>query len=265
MTAAGLAVCASTPDQAEQALALATRLDLPLLSAATAAVDCTSFSALMMVTDQGPLLQQTGRNAPGPVQIDFGGKAMRHRRRGGHNELLGKAVGIGRKSGLHVIDATAGLGRDAFVLADLGCQVVLCEREPILVAMLQSALERAASSADAWLCEVTARMRLQPGDVLQQPVASLHGADIVYLDPMFPRRDKAAAVKKEMALFQRILPATCDLVDGAALFDWAASLEPARIVIKRPRKAATLTDRPPSHALSGKAVRYDVYVLKAIA
>ena len=92
----------------------------------------------------------------------FGRKAMRHRRRGGHNELLGKAVGVGRKPSLYIIDATAGLGRDAFVLADLGCRVALREREPILVAMLQSALQRAQSSADDWIAQVTARMHLLP-------------------------------------------------------------------------------------------------------
>ena len=76
---------------------------------------------------------------------------MRHRRRGGQNELLGKAVGVGKKPALAVLDATAGLGRDSFVLADLGCSVTLAEREPVVLALLADGLERArrAGTADA--------------------------------------------------------------------------------------------------------------------
>ncbi|MEP1472760.1 MAG: class I SAM-dependent methyltransferase [Halieaceae bacterium] len=260
-----LAIYAEAPELSDQALELSKQLGLPLVSGAAKAVDCADAQVVLSVTEHGLLLRETGRNAPGPVAIEFGSKAMRHRRRGGHNELLGKAVGVGRKPTLKVIDATAGLGRDAFVLADLGCRVVLCEREPILVAMLQSALHRAQFSADDWLAEVTARMQLLPGDMLSQPSENLQGADVIYLDPMFPKRDKQAAVKKEMALFQRILPAIDDRVAGASLFDRAMSLEPARVVVKRPRKAPTLTSAVPSHVVQGKAVRYDVYVLKALS
>ena len=260
-----LAVCASSQEHSDQALELAGRLDLPLVPVSSSASECDYAQVLLSVTNDGLLLQETGRNAPGPVAIDFGGNAMRHRRRGGHNELLGKAVGINRKSSLTVIDATAGLGRDAFVLADLGCRLVLCEREPILVAMLQSALACAQSSEDDWIAEVTARMQLLPGDVLSQPRENLLEADVIYLDPMFPKRDKQAAVKKEMALFQRILPPDDDPEMGSTLFDLAISLAPARVVVKRPRKAPTLTSALPSHALQGKAVRYDVYVLRALS
>ena len=260
-----LALCADSPGHFDEALELSNRLGLPLVPEPGPAVDSIDVQFVLSVTNDGLLLQETGRNAPGPVGIAFGSKAMRHRRRGGHNELLGKAVGIGRKPTLSVIDATAGLGRDAFVLADLGCRVLLCEREPILVAMLQSALQRAQSSADEWIAAVTMRMQLLPGDVLSQPTESLQGADVIYLDPMFPKRDKQAAVKKEMALFQRILPAIDDPQASASLFERAISLAPARVVVKRPRKAPTLTSAMPSHAVQGKAVRYDVYVLRALS
>jgi 16S rRNA (guanine1516-N2)-methyltransferase len=42
-----------------------------------------------------------------------------------------------------VIDGTAGLGKDAFVLAGLGCKVTLVERHPVVVALLADGLARA--------------------------------------------------------------------------------------------------------------------------
>ena len=244
---------------------LSARLALPLLPPGTAPMHCVDFPALLVVADGGLALQQTGRGAPGPVTVDFDSNAMRHRRRGGHNELLGKAVGGGRRSDLQVIDGTAGLGRDAFILADLGCKVTLCEREPVLAALLESALARAAASQDAWLKEVTGRMVLREGEATRQTRNTLPEADVVYLDPMFPTRGKNAAVKKEMALFQQILPMSAETSGGPALLDWALSLAPARVVVKRPRKAPALDTRQPSHAINGKSVRFDVYVQRGLA
>lgn len=263
-TGDGLAVCAQSPVELALAEQLSARLALPLLPEETSPEACEGYRAMLIVTADGLVLQQTGRKAPGPVSVDFGGSAMRHRRRGGHNELLGKAVGVGRKPSLHVVDGTAGLGRDAFVLADLGCHVVLCEREPVLAVMLESALARAIASPDEWLSGVARRMSLLEGDATRQAPDTLPRTDVVYLDPMFPHRDKQAAVKKEMALFQHILPATADDRDNPALLDWALSLAPARVVVKRARKAPTLDQRQPSHVISGKSVRFDVYVQRGL-
>ena len=86
--------------------------------------------------------------------------------------------------------------------------------------------------------------------------------DVIYLDPMFPGRDKSAAVKKEMALFQRLLEGTVD--DAAELLTWALEQPVSRVVIKRPLRAAELGGRAASHCIRGKAVRYDVHVLKKL-
>ena len=39
-----------------------------------------------------------------------------------------------------MVDATAGLGVDAIELLRVGSEVMLCEREPVIAAMLQAAL-----------------------------------------------------------------------------------------------------------------------------
>lgn len=254
---------AATAADEDSAARLALRLDLPRLPTGTDAVFCTSATTLVIVRGPSLSLQQTGRGAPGPVIADFGGASMRHRSRSGTSELLGKAVGRGKKSPLRILDATAGLGRDAFVLADLGCEVDLCEREPVVVELLRAGLD-IARGGDPWLAGVVQRMRLYPGDARHNATTRVPGVDVIYLDPMFPARGKSAAVKKEMALFQRLLERATDPQDAQELLLWALRQDVARIVVKRPAKAPQLAGRVPTHSVSGKSVRYDVYVQRKL-
>lgn len=258
---ATFALLASAATDSRAAAALAERLGVSQVHGAPAEV--AGFDALLLLDGDTLALQQTGPRAPGPVAVDFGSAAMRHRRKGGQNELLGRAVGVGRKPRLGVLDATAGLGRDSFVLADLGCTVLLCERVPVLAALLEYGLARARRDADPWLAATSARMRLRSGDARGLAPVELAAIDTIYLDPMFPPRGKSAAVKKDMALFQRLLEVEGDEADSAQLLLWALAQGVARVVVKRPLKAPCLAGRKPSHQLRGKAVRFDVYVLSA--
>jgi len=182
---------------------------------------------------------------------------MRHRRRAGHNELLGRAVGVLRDRRPRVLDATAGLGQDAFVLADLGCEVILCERNPVVASLLCSGMRVAAASGDEWLSGILGRMTLRPGDARAQ--AAGEPLDVIYLDPMFPARGKSAAVRKEMVLLQGLLAAGDTAADAEALLHWALAQGVRRVVVKRPTRAPHLAQLRPSHAIRGRAVRFDVY------
>jgi 16S rRNA (guanine1516-N2)-methyltransferase len=256
----GLALQAATTADEVCAVQLAHRLSLPLLTTGIDLAHFTLARAVLVVSGQSLYLQQTGRRAPGPVVVDFGSAGMRHRSRSGTSELLGKAVGHGRKTSLRILDATAGLGRDAFVLADLGCEVVMCEREPVILEMLRCGLQSATSSSDIWLSGVVQRMRLCSQDARHISAEEVQGMDVIYLDPMFPQRAKSAAVKKEMALFQLLLECSVDPQDADALLVWALEQNTARVVVKRPSKAPNLATLKPSHCIEGKSVRYDVYV-----
>ena len=256
-----VAVLADSAADELAAAALANDLQLPLCDTAIQPRKCVTFQALLICSAQKLALQQTGWPAPGPVSVEFGSAAMRHRRRGGHNELLGKAIGLSKKPHMHVLDTTAGLGRDSFILADLGCEVTLCERNEIVARMLASGLLGAALAADPWLKSVLQRMELHVGDARTLDVKALDGVDVIYLDPMFPDRDKRAKVKKEMALFHQLLGAGDD---ADQLLLWALGQDVARVVVKRPPKAPELGHRKSSHTISGKAVRYDVYVLRGL-
>lgn len=259
-----LALLAATTADSALATDLARRLELPLVAVGTRPESCITANALLIVEGELRRLQRTGRGAPGPVIVDFGSAELRHRRRGGARELLAKAVGQGKKAALRVLDATAGLGTDAFVLADLGCEVTLCEREPVVAELLRSGLHVAATSGAPWLMDTVQRMSLVPGDARALSREQLRDVDVIYLDPMFPARRKSAAVRKEMALFHTLLADAIDPADADALLLWALDQNVARVVVKRPAKAPCLAVRSPSHAINGKAVRYDVYVYRKL-
>lgn len=188
------------------------------------------------------------------VRLQFDSAAMRHRRKGGQNELLGRAIGVKADRQPVVWDATGGLGRDAFVLADLGCRVTVCEREPVLAWLLKAAQSAALVSSYDQVREAADQMTVLAADSCQCDVSE--GA-VIYLDPMFPERRKAAAVKKEAVLLQHLAD-TAD--DGEGLWEWALQQPASRIVVKRPLRAPVLGTQSPSHSLTGKSVRFDVFV-----
>jgi 16S rRNA (guanine1516-N2)-methyltransferase len=244
-----IAVSAAQPELAQQAADLAAELGLPLIDA------CPDARALLTLSTDQLALEATGADAPGPIAVDFAAGSLRHRRRGGHNEPLGRAVGIHKWPGLSVVDATAGLGRDSFVLADLGCQVTLLEREPVIYALLRDGLRRGQSSEDAWVAEVCRRMSLERADARDWLAGQ--SVDVVYLDPMFPARRKSARVKKDMWLFQQLLE---DSDSPVGLLDVALAAARRRVVVKRPSRAPALEEREPAFQLPGKTVRFDVYL-----
>ncbi|WP_122665230.1 class I SAM-dependent methyltransferase [Pseudomonas viridiflava] len=238
----------------EQAVQWAQRLDL--LSG-----DVDADFALQ-VTDNGLQLQQLGDDAPGPVRVDFVEGAVAHRRLfgGGSGQMIAKAVGIQPGVRPTVLDATAGLGKDAFVLASLGCQMSLIERQPIIAALLEDGLSRGRQ--DREVGSIISQMHLLTGNSIEL-IRGWEGEppQVIYLDPMFPHREKTALVKKEMRLFR---PLVGDDMDAPALLDAALALATHRVVVKRPRKAPCIEGPKPSYALDGKSSRYDIYPKKAL-
>ena len=205
---------------------------------------------LLVVGEASAWLELSGVN----VTVKFDSAAMQHRRKGGHNEMLGRAVGLKADRKPLIWDATGGLGRDAFVLADLGCEVTLCERVPVLAWLLDQAVRAAAVSGVDQVRAAAARMSVLAGDskTLRAPAGT-----VIYLDPMFPERKKAAAVKKEAAMLQHLADQTDD---SESLWQWAWDQPVERIVVKRPLRAPILGHIRPAHTLKGKSVRFDVFI-----
>lgn len=240
----------------------------------------SDYPFVLWIDSDGLALHSTGRRAPGPIRCDFVGGAAGHRRHygGGKSQAVARAIGFRSKSDPRVTDLTAGLGQDAFVLAGLGAQVTLVERNPIVYQLLRDGLNRAALAAgdDPELATVLARMRLedcQDGrQWLQRQGGQRHIAatgapitatpDVIYLDPMFPQRNKSAGVKKAMAAFHRLVGTD---EDAGELLPAALAEARHRVVVKRPAKAPYLFDQAPSFSLTGKSVRFDIYTLRAMA
>ncbi|MDB2384740.1 class I SAM-dependent methyltransferase [Endozoicomonas sp.] len=217
---------------------------------------------LLSYTIDGLALRRFGTNES-PVIVDFVGGKAGHRRKfgGGKGQDIAKAVGMNKGAKPAVLDTTGGLGRDAFVLASLGCQVTIIERSPVIAALLEDGLKRAALNAD--LAAITNRMHLIKGDGVEKMHALLEAQqsfDVVYLDPMFPHRDKSALAKKEMRLFQDLVG---EDVDSDRLLAPALSLASHRVVIKRPKGAPDLGGKEPTYRLEGKSCRYDIHALKS--
>ncbi|WP_174783905.1 class I SAM-dependent methyltransferase [Endozoicomonas acroporae] len=218
--------------------------------------------ALVAFDASGELAIQRAGSKEKPIVVDFVGGKAGHRRKfgGGKGQDIAKAVGLNKGVKPSVLDATGGLGRDSFVLASLGCNVTLIERSPVVAALLADGLRRALG--DSVVAPIAQQMSLLPGNAIELMQASDNKYDVVYLDPMFPHREKSALVKKEMRLFQDLLG---DDPDADQLLQPALDLARYRVVVKRPRLAPDLNGRAPTYRLEGKACRYDIYALKAFS
>ena len=168
------------------------------------------------------------------------------------NELIAKAIGCKPHYRPNVIDATAGMGRDALIMSMLGCQVVMQERNQAIYPLLKNALERYKKSN----INSQSQLELRQKNSLQS-FGDLENVDVIYLDPMFPERKKSALVKKEMRLFKKLAG---NDVDSNDLMLSALTSGVKRIVVKRPKGAPCLADKKPSHEIKGKKFRFDVYL-----
>ncbi|MCT8467333.1 class I SAM-dependent methyltransferase [Chromohalobacter canadensis] len=244
----------------EPVRALAARLGLPWQPEADA--DTTLYLAMR---DEGLALSGDTRRYGAPIRVDFTAGKVAHRRRfgGGRGQLVAKACGLAHGVTPSIVDATAGLGRDAFVLASLGAEVLLIERVAAIYALLEDGVRRAR--ADDETAEIAARMRVAQGDAARELTSLVASHDIapqvVHLDPMFPHRDKSALVKKEMRVFRELAG---DDDDAPRLLEAALETATHRVVVKRPRRAPPLDGPAPDHVLEGKTSRYDLYVHRSL-
>ena len=223
------------------------------------------------------------------LRADFGRMLPRLKQGRQQQELLVKAA---RTKGIEspwASDATAGFGEDSLLLAAAGCEVTLFEQDPVIAALLQDTMRRALE--EAALHEIVMRMQLVEGDSIGHlrrlgeaatgsdapedaaghacsPLAAsaatgndadtaLKRPDAIYLDPMFPERQKSGLVKKK---FQLIHYLEAPAENEEALMQAAIAARPFKIVVKRPAKGPYLAGLKPSYSLDGKAIRYDCYV-----
>ncbi|MCW8955547.1 MAG: class I SAM-dependent methyltransferase [Gammaproteobacteria bacterium] len=215
------------------------------------------------LTDE--FIELRDNQAHNAIHVDFIEGSLAHRKQygGGRGQAIAKAIGL--KPGTSpptIIDATAGLGKDAFVLACLGCPVTMVERSAIVATLVTDAIQRAMDDADFQnlrahgfdLIQSNARDYLQQLDDAARP-------DVIYLDPMYPEKKKSALVKKNMQILQKLLGQD---EDTDSLLTAALNCARKRVVVKRPKGAIAIAGPKPTMAIDSKKTRYDVYVIKAM-
>ena len=237
----------------ERALELGDRLGAPVVESAG-----REFELLLAVTADRLELRQPGERVR-PVFVEFSSGEFARRARGsGRRSLLGRAVGL-KGPPPRVVDATAGLGRDAMVLALLGCEVTAVERDGAVLALLEDGLGRAAMNVA--LSEAAGRVRLVQADGVEYLSGIDEAPEVVYLDPMFPARKSALPARELQALVR--LVGHGDVGDAEALLAAALGASARRVVVKRGDDGAALA-KPNGHGpdvqFRGRTVRFDVYL-----
>ncbi len=233
-------------------LALARQLDAEICSAEQLPTSSADF--YLRRESAGLGLYRNRGEKTGAVRVDFASAAVRHRAADGlRRQSLLKAAGVKADFLPTVLDATAGLGRDAYLLARAGCQVMMLERSSLMYVLLLDGMDRGAALAEEEAAAVK-RLSLEHTDFMTADLADRQ-FDVVYLDPMFPEAKQRALVKKELQLLKELL----GFQDGKGMLERARAFAGRRVVVKRGSKSPWLDDIKPELSFSGRSSRYDVY------
>ncbi len=236
-------LCAD-PQRQTQAVMLAQRLGLPLVGNDQG----HSFAWRLVLTPSH--LELYTPLSPAPIYPDLLGLEVRRRIAAGRQQPFARAFGLHRGGKPSVLDATAGLGRDSSVLGGLGCRVTALERQPVVHALLSHAAERMAALSPIQLLPCQDALNYWSSGAAERP-------DIIYLDPMYPLRGKAALAKKEAQILRALAG---DDADADGLLAPALAQACQRVIVKRHPQAPWLAQQKPAHSLAGSRARYDVYL-----
>jgi 16S rRNA (guanine1516-N2)-methyltransferase len=211
-----------------------------------------SFS--LFIKDNVLFLKSNIHNEWLPFSINFSNNELIRRIHQKNQEII-KAVGIKNGYRPKILDTTAGLGRDSFILASLGCKVTMLERNPTIYLLLNNALENAKSNQSTK--EIAKNLSLENIDSIEYLKNPKNTFDIIYIDPMFPKTNKSRLVKKDMQIFREIVG---DDIDSGNLFNTALKQNAKRIIVKRMRKSEYLLGKKPSFEIIGNITRFDIYL-----
>ena len=231
-----------------RAQALSRKLGIPFFDEKTQ-------KRFFLCVDERLSLEVNDGEKAGSLSIDYSSGAINFRRLSG-KQLLLKAVG---GSGKNVLDSTAGLGRDAFILASFGCKVRAIEKSPIIGELVLDALARCQS--DERLKKISGRLEFFVGESLGFiKTLAVNSFDTLYIDPMYPEKKKTALPKKEMIVLQKFFGTEPEEVNLQEIFEEGAK-KFRRIVVKRPIKGPELFPGV-KVKFRGSTTRFDVYVFE---
>lgn len=195
------------------------------------------------------------------IHVDFAKGALAHRQQfgGGRGQTIAKAIGLKHGNTPSVLDVTAGLARDAYILATLGCRITLIEHSPVLAELIADGIRRGLGHPES------KKILAQDFDFINtdsikyvKQLSAPERPDVIYIDPMYPERKKSALVKKDMQILQHLLG---NEKNATELLETALGYAGKRVVVKRPIHAETLSHRNPNLTISSKKTRYDIYTI----
>lgn len=246
-----IAIQATDAAAKERAEELAARLPLPLIGTTERA----TFDFILRVSSQRVELCRLAEPYAKPLSVDFDDPQLLRRAHlaNRRSEMIARAIGHQPGKQLNIVDATAGLGRDGFILASLGHRVHWIERSPVIAVLLEDGLRRLHQSRP----ELAHRLSLHIGEANQclPVIARMDNLAVIYLDPMYPPRTKSALVKKEMRWLRQLVT---EQDNSQELLELALRYKPERVVIKRPAYAPYVAANP-KIIYQGKQHRFEVY------
>lgn len=249
-------ISSEIPENTHRAKQFAKQFNIPYCEISK----CTT-EWILIYTAKQLVLRHKNNKLGGPIYVDFLSSKTTYRQKygGGKNQLIAKAVGLKSNEQLTVLDVTAGLGQDAFVLACLGCKVLMLERSPIIAALLADGLTRAQHDDDFRQNYDLRLIQIDSISYLNQLLEKkCDYPDVIYCDPMYPHRTKSALVKKELRVLREIVG---DDIDAEQLLKLALQVAKKRVVVKRPKLASSINNIKPSIIFNSTNTRYDVYLV----
>lgn len=196
------------------------------------------------------------------IHVDFVNGTLAHRQQfgGGRGQAIAKAIGLKKGKNPDVLDVTAGLARDAYILATLGCHITLVEKSPVLCELIKDGIKRGLENEQS-VKIISEHFRLHNFDAtdFMQNMDENQRPDVIYMDPMYPERKKSALVKKDMQILQHLLAKN---ENDEELLKAALNCARERVVVKRPSHAPCLGETKPATAISSKKTRYDIYLTR---
>lgn len=212
-------------------------------------------NSIFLMEKKGKLGVSTGGKSALFMDIDFSSADLQRRKRrfSPKNEPLLKAIGKVDKDSF-IVDGTAGLGRESFLLMSFGYKVVGLEQSPYLWILLKSGLKRLVKTLG--LDEDRQRLDFYLGESLSVIESKGLEPEVLYLDPMFPESKKSAKVKKPMQILQKM---ELKNVPAKELLRKALTLNIPRVVFKRPKEAEMLDREACREYYENDTVRFEVY------
>lgn len=171
-----------------------------------------------------------------------------------HQEVLLKMMGKNLAK-TELVDATGGRGWDALLLAKAGASVTVCERDPLIFALLQEAKHQASSHPLLAKCLERTQWVFTDANVYLPRVQ----VDIVYCDPMFPPRTHRALNQKNLLALQQLV-GHGDLVQLSHLIHTAQQCAKSRVVLKYAAHAKLPADLCADFSSEGRGHHWYVFL-----